>query len=492
MAYLLRLTTNGYAQLASTFSVASASSLSVKFKASFTGVSEIYGVNTNTSERLQYNGSGFFFRLGGTNGNTITTATIASLVSGYNVANPHEYELRKIPFEDGTRTKYRLFVEGVDCGELMSIYNSGGATFQFSRIGSASTGFFNGDLYYMDCYVDGVKTRSYDPSATGGSGSTLVDTTGGQNGTLNGTYSWVFYGTGGGTSWEGTVGKTTLSTTTKALLLSLGYSSTPSKQSLTITPKSDTISAGYINVLNKGAETVDYKQLAVIAGTSVPFIATLNKTSYALSSKQLDVSAGYLSLLGKQNLAVTTYPLDVITGSNVPFSGSIGKSSYILDGKQLSVALGFNSGGNKQSLSLSNYQQQLSAGFIDDIQELSLTLDGKPFSVTTGTEVSFVGVLNKSSLNALGKPLSVSAGTVIPFNGSLQKTSLTLTGKQLSTVRGQILEIQKDALDIVQKQLSAGETIYPIIPIERLFTLKDGDRTYVLKQKTTVYLIKNK
>lgn len=198
MAYLLRLATNGYAQLASTFSVAGTSSLSIKFKAAFTSgiISEIYGLGTSTAERLQYNGTGFFFRLNGTNGNTITTATIASLVSGYSVSNANEYELRKILFEDGSRTRYRLFVNGVDCGILMSIFGSGGDTFQFSRIGSASTAFMNGDLYYMDCFIDGVKTRSYDPSATGGSGSTLVDTTGSQNGALNGTFTWVFYSSG--------------------------------------------------------------------------------------------------------------------------------------------------------------------------------------------------------------------------------------------------------------------------------------------------------
>lgn len=185
--YRLSFTGNSYVQIASTFSVASNSSLSIKFRASFLEgtISEIYGLNAGIGERLQYNGTGFFFRLNGGNGNTITTATIASLVSGYSVSNANEYELRKILFEDGSRTRYRLYVNGIDCGVLLSIFGSGGDTFQFNRIGSASTAFMNGDLYYFDCFVDGVKVRSYDPSGISG-GNILVDKQGGNDGTLTG------------------------------------------------------------------------------------------------------------------------------------------------------------------------------------------------------------------------------------------------------------------------------------------------------------------
>lgn len=359
---------------------------------------------------------------------------------------------------------------------------------QFFRASSAATARLPSDTDYIE-FVGTVNANKWDAGLSDGTGTILPTSNGLNQGTLvNFTVPdcWVFYSTG--SSWEGTIGKTSLNVTTKQLLTSLGYSVSTGKSTLTLTTdqlsvsvgtvlgvgkqslvlntKPEDVQLGYVNVLSKQAYTLLTKQLSVVVGANTPFTGTLNKTSYALSGKQLAVNAGL--------------NLDVI------------KDSFSLSPKTLSNTLGWNSGFDKQTLNVSGKQESTDLGYVIDINELNLAISGKPFSIQTGTSVSFIGELGKSDLNLVGKPLSVSAGTSVPFIGLLGKTSLSLSGKALSRLHGQILDVQKQSISLVTKQLSIGEVVYPIIPVERLFTFTDKGRTYLFKQTTNIYLMKGK
>jgi len=322
---------------------------------------------------------------------------------------------------------------------------------------------------YTD-FVTPANSRMYDAGASGGTGNILPETLNGFNGTQTGTWpanndEWVFYSAGGATPFTGTIGKTTLSPSTKRLSITTGFSSSTNRRAL----------------------SVSNKQLGVVAGVSLG----VGKQALILNTKPEFIQAGAVVTNGKQNYPLATKQLAVVVGNNIPFTGTINKSSYALSGKQLAVQAGWNSGLTKQSLLLQSKQESVNAGALFNINEQHINLNTKGLSLVTGTSISYVGELNKGSLSTVGKPLSIVTGTAIPFIGNIQKTSLSLSGKALSLVNGQILDIQKRSLNLVTKQLSFGETVYPIIPVERLFTIKDGDRVFLMKQVTTIYIMKN-
>lgn len=338
-----------------------------------------------------------------------------------------------------------------------------------SAIGARPNGTFSVGmrLYRLRIYQGSTLVRDYNAANTS-SGVALVDEVSGQNGTIQnppaGNAQWVFYSSGS-TSWEGTIGKTSLPIVNKSLSINTGQLLSPNKVTLTLSTKQQSISTG--------------------------FVATNGKTSLTLSPKQESINVGYINTLSKLGLALLQKQLSITVGANLPFTGVIGKTTYALNGKQLGLALGWNGGVDKSTLPVSNKQESVLAGFVNTINEINIPVNGKPLNLQTGTSISYVGTINKGSLNVSGKPLNVVAGTSIPFVGLMQKTSLTLTGKQLGVVRGQVLDLQKQALNIVGKQLSLGEIVYPIVPIERVFTIKDGDRIHYFKQTTTVYVMKN-
>lgn len=337
--------------------------------------------------------------------------------------------------------------------------------------------------------TDSNGTHIIDMSASNGSANTFTSTDGVITLTLfgfTGTSHWVFYSSGG-TSFTGTIGKTTLTPTTQALSLALGSVLSPNKQSLSPSVKQLSVNTGLVLSPNKQTISVSNKQLGVVAGVSLG----VGKQALILNTKPEFVQAGAVVTNGKQAYPLATQQLSVVVGANVPFTATINKSSYSLSGKQLAVQAGWNSGLVKNTLTVQGKQESVNAGALFNINEQQLTLSKKGLSLVTGTSISFVGELNKVNLNAIGKPLSVVTGTSIPFSGTIQKTSLTLSGKALTRTNGHILEIQKQSLNLVTKQLSIGETIYPIIPVERLFTIKDGDRVYLMKQTTTIYIMKN-
>lgn len=266
------------------------------------------------------------------------------------------------------------------------------------------------------------------------------------------------------------------------------FAGTIGKSSNTLSNKTIDVSSGYSSTVDKSTSTISQKQFSVSVGT----VLGVGKQTLVLSNKQEYTQLGYVNTLSKLGYTLATKQLSVVVGANLPFTGVLNKTTYSLSGKQLDIVAGWNSGLNIQSLNVEGKQESANLGYVVDINELSIPVIGKPFSIQTGTSISFVGELSKSDLNLAGKPLSVDAGTVIPFIGLLGKTSLSLSGKALSRLNGQILDIQKQSISLVTKQLSIGEIIYPIIPVERLFTIKDKGRTFLFRQTTNIYLIKGK
>lgn len=92
----------------------------------------------------------------------------------------------------------RIFLNDVEVGMVASRWG----TFTVDRFGLwPENSTFNGSLYRATCYQNNVIVNDYDPSASNGTGTTLIDTIGGNNGTLvnfpTDNSQWVFYESGG-------------------------------------------------------------------------------------------------------------------------------------------------------------------------------------------------------------------------------------------------------------------------------------------------------
>ena len=363
---------------------------------------------------------------------------------------------------------------------------------QFGRGTSNTTIYLEGDIEFIE--VTGLaNAEKWDANLSGGTGTTLPTTSGNNQGTLtNFTVPdcWIFYSTG--VAFEGTLGKTSLTATAKALAVSAGWQSSVVKSNYVVSLKQLALTLGYVNVLSKNAYNTTLKQLSVTVGANISFTGLLGKNAYTVSSKALSVNAGASISTGKQSLALLPKPLTVSSG----WSAGVQKQSLTLTGKQEGVSIGHLLSINEQHLTIQSKQLQLVTGtsvsFLGELNKTALNLSPKQLGVLTGTAVPLEVTLTKTSLIITPKQLGITAGTSQAFSGTLAKTSYNLSGKTLSNVAGNVLTLQKQALQIVSKQLSMGETVYPVVPVERVFTFTDkNNRTYVFKQITNIYVMNN-
>jgi hypothetical protein len=264
--------------------------------------------------------------------------------------------------------------------------------------------------------------------------------------------------------WQGNIGKTSLTVSNKLMITSLGYT----------------------NVVNKSTLNLQPDQLQRSTG----FGSSIVKRNLPVNTKSLNRSTGFASAIVKRNLPISLKQLAVAAGASLPFTGVLNKATYALTPKQLRVVAGWSNSASKLSLSISGKVEGVQLGRVLNLTEQNLTLQPKTLTAQTGTSVSFLGEIVKGQLNVATKPLGATTGQALSFTGSINKTSLTLSGKTLSSVRGMVLDIQKESFDLVTKSLTFGLQQYPIVPIERIFTLTDKGRTFLFKQITTVYIIK--
>lgn len=363
---------------------------------------------------------------------------------------------------------------------------------QFGRSSNSNAVYLQGDIALIE--VTGLaNSESWQADLSGGVGITLPTGSGNNQGTLN-NFSvpscWIFYSTG--VAFEGTLGKTSLTATAKALAVSAGWQSDIVKANYSVSLKQLALTLGYVNTLSKNAYNTTLKQLSVTVGANVSFTGLLGKTEYLVSHKTLGVEAGASISIGKQNLALLPKPLTISAGWNA----GVQKQSLTLTGKQEGVSIGHLLSINEQHLTIQSKQLQLVTGtsvsFLGELNKTALNISPKQLGVLAGTAVPLEVTLNKTSLILTPKQLGITAGTSQSFTGTLVKTSYNLSGKTLSNVAGTVLTLQKQALQIVSKQLSMGETVYPVVPVERVFTFTDkNNRTYVFKQITNIYVMNN-
>lgn len=355
---------------------------------------------------------------------------------------------------------------------------------QMFRSSNASAMWLSWDMEEMGI-TSTTFSETYQADLSGGSGSILPTVSGNNQGTLtNFTVPdcWIFYSAG--SSWSGTIGKTSLTVTTKSLFTALGYQTNVGLLDLITNNKQQNVSTGYNNTIVKTTDDLLLKQLFRQTGN----VLGLNKYTEDVSYKQLSVQAG----------------------TSVSFTGLLNKQNYPVTYKQLSNRLGWSASSQKQTLLLNSKQESIRTGFVVEQSKQSLTLAGEQLSVTAGTSVSFVGTLSKQNYLLSQKALGSSLGAVITvpkanlpisfkplskldtLSLTIGKSSLSLTGKALGLINGHLLEAQKRTLNLVVKQLSLGEVVYPIVPVERLFTIEHKNNIYIFKQNINVHIMKGK
>ncbi|MEW6499410.1 MAG: hypothetical protein AB1589_44120, partial [Cyanobacteriota bacterium] len=219
-------------------------------------------------------------------------------------------------FVIGTYYKIRIVRTGT-VGELFINDVSQGTrtlngSFSFSWFFAQSTTFGSSCTVRYIEFVSNAGTRLYRNDSSTGTVWPDVNNSA-NNATQQGTWptnnsEWVFYSSGGGSSWEGTIGKTSLSAVNKSLSINTGQLLSPDKTTITLSSKQQSISTG--------------------------FIATNGKASLTLSPKQETINVGYINTLSKLGLALLQKQLSITVGANLSFTGVIGKTTYALNGKQ--------------------------------------------------------------------------------------------------------------------------------------------------------------
>jgi hypothetical protein len=190
MAYYLALGNGASGEnvtFASTISTASGAPFSVEFESNYTSTgNKDYAVLDDKGTFGCYvNATSVFFYVNGVNTQFQLT---------HNISNYTQRSIFKVVY-DGTDLE--LFVDGVSEDVELSIGTGFLSTFGIST--NNSRGSFN--LYFLKITESGTLIHNYDPSASNGTGTTLEDTTGNNDGTLNsfvGTANswWVFYSSG--------------------------------------------------------------------------------------------------------------------------------------------------------------------------------------------------------------------------------------------------------------------------------------------------------
>lgn len=224
-------------------------------------------------------------------------------------------------------------------------------------------------------------------------------------------------------------------------------------------PSTGTSGAAYLynDIAAQGASATDEFYSNIL---TTPASGTFTHTEYsafslvgAADGTHLATYEGYLNGIKYGDYTIT---MEIGTTSS-SFSGTIGKAS----------------------ISGSNKQLGISAGYSGGITEQTLAIISKQLDVQAGTSVSFSGTVNKINLPLETKPLSVEAG----WQGVSGKTSININSTPMAIVVGNILTIVKRDLVLNSKTLSMGITTYPVIPVERVFGLKQKTNVFILKGK---------
>ena len=172
------------------------------------------------------------------------------------------------------------------------------------------------DLYYFDFYENGTARHKYDPSATGGTGSVLEDTVGGNNGTLVNfpvdNSQWVFYDAG--------VGGVTASSafTLPKLTLSASGSATLPQPSA-----SGAFSFQPISISSSGSATLPQPEIS--GAFSVPLLSASGSASATLPQPSVNGSFSYPKLTVSASGSATTTNADIngnITFNQLTVSGN--------------------------------------------------------------------------------------------------------------------------------------------------------------------------
>jgi len=168
----------------------------------------------------------------------------------------NEYHVYRLEHDSGGA--FRWYRDGVQFGASGTFTTSGTVVVQAFGRANTGGGFAQMDLEYIEL-TGFTNANEWDANLSLGTGTTLPTADTVNQGTLNnfGGSPWIFYSAD--VSWSGTIGKTSLTVTTKALLSSLGYQQSIVKSSDTVSSKSLNIAAGHSQTINKNTLTLSHK-----------------------------------------------------------------------------------------------------------------------------------------------------------------------------------------------------------------------------------------
>lgn len=232
---------------------------------------------------------------------TFATGASETKLGGTSLTGPSSAPINQNIFQPSK--KYRWVVERISnvCSVTITDITTAGSPvvkqnvtgisfslgFNFIYIGRTQSFYFNGGTLYSAQLTTAADDRYYDPSASGGAGSSLPDTVSSQNGTLNDFTvpdCWVFYSTGDSLAFAGTLPKLTAAiSATVTSGIDATFSGTLPK--LTASISADTTigaSASFTGTLPKLTASIN---ATVSTGTdNLSFSGTLPKLTASISA----------------------------------------------------------------------------------------------------------------------------------------------------------------------------------------------------------------
>lgn len=287
MAYLLRAQNGQYITLPSGFVIGSNDDFSIKIVAEPSQNSDFYrplggsDFNDSAPRILVFGGGRSRITTGG--------GTNLDWFPSFDISTIKEIEFRRV---SGT---LEYLVDGV----VISGWTRAGDTSSFNEFSVINANFgattaYQCDYKLIEFEINGVVTNRYDPSASGGTGSTLIDTVSGNNGTLvnfpTDDSQWVFFDDGGGSTVTADVGFTVSAPTA-----SVSASATlPAPSSdVTFTVNTPTASVNTSATLPQPSADVSYSVSipAVAASVDVSLPQPLSDISFTVNAPSVAANA---------------------------------------------------------------------------------------------------------------------------------------------------------------------------------------------------------
>ena len=293
-------------------------------------------------------------------------------------------------------------------GSLIGSQNQN-ATPNIISISRTSANQFRGVFYNAEIETNGIKIHSYNPTATGGTGSILQDTSGGNNGTLlnfpTDDSQWLLYDDGTGTA------DTTITLESSSYAITGQPIDLRANRKIDLAPSSYSQTGSNINLLHNkrigldsGTYTLNGTSIELTYNQASSYLITLESSEYSaigtdvdlLHNKRLETETGTYSLIGADvnllhnkrinlepgNYAIVGTAIDFNYATTASYRISLNSGTYEITGEELALR-------HNKLIGLDAGQYQSTGTALDLLYNRAISLGSGNYSII-GTDIDML------------------------------------------------------------------------------------------------------